>query len=96
MNIGASLTFDYGRSIAIDKIVVIPRNDDNYIHIGDIYELFFHNGKKGWKSLGKQKATSNIIKFTSVPSNALLWLHNHTRGTEERPFYMRNGKQVFP
>lgn len=94
--IGASLTFDYGRSIAIDKIVVIPRNDDNYIHIGDIYELFFHNGKKGWKSLGKQKATSNIIKFTSVPSNALLWLHNHTRGTEERPFYMRNGKQVFP
>lgn len=93
---GASLTFDYGKPIFPKQIIVIPRNDDNYIHLGDTYELFFHQGEKEWKSLGIQKATSNSLHFNAVPFNALLWLHNHSRGSEERPFYMKNGRQIFP
>lgn len=92
---GEQLTFDLGRPYMLDHFVLIPRNDDNYIHLGDKYELFYHNGINGWKSLGIEKASCTKLTFDSVPQNALLWLHNHTRGKEERCFYMKDGKQVF-
>ena len=45
------LTFDLGKETEIKKILVIPRNDDNFIELGDCYELFYQNGPDGWKSL---------------------------------------------
>ena len=89
------LTFDLGKPTWIDHCVLIPRNDDNFIHPGDVYELFYHDGTKGWKSLGKREATGLELHYDNVPGNALLWLRNHTRGKEERCFYMENGKQIF-
>lgn len=79
----------------IDKILYVSRNDDNYIVPGDTYELFYQNGVKGWKSLGVQKATEEQLIYTNVPENALLWLHNHTKGVEEQVFRWENGKQIF-
>lgn len=93
---GEQLTFDYGKRQNITSILVIPRNDDNYIHLGDTYELYFHNGKDGWISLGKKIADKTNLVYNNVPSNSVLWLHNLTRGKEERPFYIKKGKQVFP
>ena len=76
-------------------ILLMLRNDDNFIHLGDLYELFYHAGSKGWISLGKQTADSLELHYDGVPEGALLWLRNHTRGKEERCFYMRDGKQIF-
>lgn len=77
------------------NLYLIPRTDDNYVHPGDTYELFYHAGADGWKSLGIKTAESSSIIY-KVPVNTMLWLKNHTRGREERPFYMNNGNQIFP
>ncbi len=88
------LTFDLGRQSQIEKIMFVPRNDENFIWPGDKYELFFHNGTAGWESLGIQTAESNELIYR-VPENALFWLRNHTRGQEEQIFYIKEGKQIF-
>lgn len=93
---GEKLTFDFGRLFNLKQMVVIPRNDDNYIRQGDTYELYCHYGKRGWQLIGRKKAETDSVIFSGVPSNSLLWLHNPYRGNEERPFFMEKGKQVFP
>ena len=92
---GEKLIFDFGKPVSIRKIFFSPRNDDNFIHIGDSYELFYHGGQKGWISLGKQKALGLQLYYENVPANALLWLHDETRGKEEQVFYYKDGKQIF-
>lgn len=89
------LMFDLGTPQFIGSFLLMPRNDDNFIHLGDLYELFYHAGSEGWISLGKQTADSLELHYDGVPEGALLWLRNHTRGKEERCFYMRDGKQIF-
>ena len=37
---GQELIFDFGSEVLINKILCIPRNDDNFIRPGDTYELF--------------------------------------------------------
>lgn len=93
---GETIVFDLGKPQPVERLVYIPRNDDNFIHPGDAYELYYQNGTQGWKSLGKQKAEDTRLTYRNVPQNAWLWLRNHTRGREERPFYYEDGKQVFP
>ena len=92
---GEQLILDFGAPQLINSFQLMPRNDDNFIHLGDLYELFYHAGNKGWISLGRQTAESQKLYYDGVPEGALLWLHNHTRGKEERCFYMRDGKQIF-
>lgn len=89
-----TLVYDLGKATPINRIVFSPRNDDNYIWPGDVYELFYHDGVNGWKSLGRQAATGRELKCR-VPHNALFWLRNLTKGREEQVFVIRNGKQVF-
>lgn len=91
---GDSLIFDFGQSETITNVLYIPRNDDNFIRIGDEYELFYFSSKMQWTSLGKQKATSSYLEY-QIPKNVLLFLKNHTRGVEEQIFFMENEKQVF-
>jgi hypothetical protein len=78
---------------SIGRIVYTPRNRDNFIRKGDLYELFYMNWE--WVSLGVQKAVSDSLIYRHVPSNALLYLKNHTRGKEERPFTYNDDKQKF-
>ena len=82
---------DFKKPVSIDKILYTPRNDDNNIRIGDLYELFYWDNNQ-WNSLGKQKATLPSLHF-KVPSNALLLLKNHSRGREERIFTYKNNMQ---
>ena len=60
-----------------------------------LYRMY-PDGAGGWRSLGKQTATDYVLKYDNVPDNALLWLRNYSRGKEERAFYYKGGKQVFP
>jgi hypothetical protein len=91
----AIVVFDLKKEVRLSRIEITPRTDDNYIRTGDVYELFYHAGYDGWKSLGKQTAEELFLDYDNVPGNALLWLHNHTRGREEQVFYIKDGKQVF-
>ena len=87
---------DLGCSVEISKICYLPRTDDNFIREGEEYELCYWDGD-GWASLGRQtgsRATQELV-YDNVPRNALLLLHNHTKGKEERIFTYENGKQVW-
>ncbi len=90
------LFMDIGNMEYLTEIVFLPRNDDNFIHLGDTYELFYQDGLRGWVSLGKKIANTPYLHYKDIPENSLLWLHNISRGKEERPFYLENGKQIFP
>ena len=62
---------------------------------GDCYELLYQDGANGWVSLGRKVAEDDFIEFDDVPSNALLRLHNCTKGVEEQVFLWENGEQRF-
>ena len=67
--------------------------DSNNIRVGDMYELRYW--QEGWQSLGRMSAESDTLVYRDVPAGALLWLHNHSGGREERIFTYENGKQVW-
>ena len=92
--LGATLWADLGKSVWLDRFVYIPQNDDNFIRPGDTYELFYHDGRNGWVSLGRQKAKGLSLTY-AVPRGALLHLRCLTRGEEEQAFAMENGRQEF-
>ena len=92
---GGEVVLDLGKNVLIDQLGYMPRNDDNFISPGDTYELFYHAGAEGWKSLGKQQADTTYVDWI-VPDNALFWLRDLTRGREEHIFFMQNGQQKFP
>lgn len=85
---------DLGRRCYISKLNYYPRNDDNFIIAGDLYELFYYN-KGSWCSLGMKKAEWENLVFKNVPKDALYLLKNKIKGKEERIFTYSNGKQVW-
>ncbi|MDO5106272.1 hypothetical protein [Capnocytophaga sp.] len=93
---GTSIFFKSKTPKKVSKIQFIPRNDDNFIREGDIYELFYNDGKNGWVSLGEQRATNKPVLHYIAPKNAVLWLKNKTRGKEEQLFTYENDRQIFP
>ena len=80
-----SLVIDFGRPVSVSRVVLLPRGDGNGVYPGDEYELFYHD-LDGWQSLGRRTATDYFLDYDNLPAGALYWLHNHTRGVEERPF----------
>ena len=92
---GDVLIFDFGKPIEIDSLLFVPRTDDNFVRRGQDYELFYHSGPEGWKSLGRRRATADTLRYDNVPVNSLLWLHNHSGGKAERPFYIERSRQRF-
>ncbi len=84
---------DLGRPCLIQKIIFTPRNRDNYVREGDTYELFY-SSKGEWISIGEQIPSSDSLLYT-VPKGALLYLKNHTRGSDERIFEYEEGKQRY-
>ena len=82
---------DLGKEVKVDRIVYTPRNRDNYVRPGDVYELFYCERDR--QSAGTIKATADSLVFRNIPENALLLLRNHTRGKDERIFVYENGEQ---
>ena len=93
-NIGDSIVFDFGKEVVVTHALCVPRNDDNFIRIGDEYELFYFDRKVGWIPLLKQVAIQTTMPCC-VPDNALLLLRDRTRGKEEQIFYFSNHKQIY-
>lgn len=92
----ASFVLDLGGSFKVSEIEWVPRNDDNFIRHGDVYSLLYHDGKNGWKTAGRQVGRDSVMIFRDVPSNALLRLHDETRGREENVFITgSDGSQIF-
>lgn len=91
---GTSFHLDFSKAVTVQKLMFIPRNDDNFIRIGDEYELCFYNGDAGWTSLGKQLAKENYLLY-AVPRNAVFWLKDLTRGQEEKLFIYQEDGQTF-
>lgn len=91
----ASYVMDLGKPTKLGGIVFVPRNDDNFVSIGDTYELLYQNGPAGWISLGHKVAKDDFVEFENVPANALLRLHDCTKGVEEQVFWWAGNKQIF-
>ena len=85
---------DFGKSVKIDSLKFMPRNDDNYVTPGHVYELFYW-AQEGWKSLGYKVADSEQLIYNNAPCHALFWLRDLTTGNEEQTFVYFNGKQYF-
>lgn len=85
---------DLGMPFTINEIIYSPRNRDNYIEIGQDYELFTSE-QEGWKSLGRQTSSSDSLYYDNVPIGTLYFLRNHSSGNEERVFVMEGNTQVF-
>lgn len=90
---GAWIGVDLGKPGKIEKVRCIPRSDDNSIHTGDEYELFYCDCGE-WISAGKRIGRTDTLEF-SVPSGSLLLLKDHTKGEEERIFTYENGEQIW-
>lgn len=85
---------DLGEKKAIGKIVYTPRNRDNFVRKGDLYELLVCHGGK-WKSAGTQVAQSDSLLFKGIPKHALLLLRDLSRGEAERLFEYKDGVQKY-
>lgn len=81
----------------VGKIIYTARNRDNFINVGDLYELFYDRMGQ-WISAGKIEAMSDSLVY-NVPKGALLYLKNHTQGKDERIFEVNerfyNIEQIF-
>ncbi len=92
--IGSWVGLNLGQAYFIEKVLCVPRVDDNNIHIGDEYELRYWDGAQ-WKLIQRKIAQDSPLVFDSVPKNALLVLDNITRGSQIRPFTYENDQQVW-
>lgn len=89
----AYIGIDFGKEVEIDRIIYSPRTDGNDVIPGEEYELFYWENR--WVSLGRKKADGFRLQYDSVPDNSLLWLHNRTKGVEERIFTYMNNEQIW-
>jgi hypothetical protein len=85
---------DFGKKEMLAKIRYLPRNDDNIIVPGQLYELFYWEDN-GWVSQGQQTAADYVLYYDYAPANALFLLRNLTKGKEERIFTYENGEQIW-
>ena len=84
---------DLGKPEEVFYANVTPRSDDNDICPGNEYELYYFDGNE-WRSLGYRFAEENSLHYEKIPLNTLLWLHNYTRGNNERPFILRDNYEI--
>ena len=62
------IIFDMEQVCNIEKVEFYPRSDDNRIVTGELYELFYWDGK--WISLGQQVAKDYKLVYHDIPKNA--------------------------
>ncbi|MCF6358355.1 MAG: hypothetical protein L3J54_11170 [Draconibacterium sp.] len=82
-----------GQPQQINRVRIAPRNAHNGIVTGDNYQLYYWDNN--WIQAGVKTAKYNFVEFENIPANTLYWLQNLDHGTEEQPFFYRDGKQVF-
>ena len=90
---GNWIGMDMRKAIEVKYASISPRSDDNDICPGNEYELYCFDGNS-WRSLGYRKAEGNSLHYDNLPLNTLLWLHNYTRGSNERPFLITEKGEI--
>ena len=92
---GAWAAAEFAQPMHFSKLRVHPRTDGNAIYAGDVYQLlYWAHGQ--WNLIAEHKAgQEDGLSFDNVPKDALLLLHNKTRGREERIFTYENGRQIW-
>lgn len=91
---GAWTGVDMGEPVGIDEIRFMPRNDDNHVEAGHIYQLcFFENGKQ--VPLKTITSDGDSLTFENVPTGTLYILHDLTAGEEERIFSFDENKEIY-
>lgn len=85
---------DMGSPTNVAYVRIVPRGDENDIIPGDEYELRYWGAYNSWMSTGKLTADGNSLQYDSIPTGALLWLRDHSRGWDERPFIVLEDKSL--
>ncbi|MDE5953686.1 MAG: transglutaminase domain-containing protein, partial [Duncaniella sp.] len=85
---------DLGTPKSIGRIDYFPWNDGNFVLPGHDYELAYWDRDR-WKAIARRHSEGYSLTFDSIPRGALLILHDLTEGKEERPFTLRDGKQIW-
>ena len=86
---------DFGRQKSVSYVRVVPRSDYNDICPDNEYELkWWNDNTSEWVSLGVRTATDNVLHYRDIPSGALLWISDLTRGWDERPFLIDDDGKV--
>ena len=80
--------------VRVSRICYIPRNDDNFVKPGDLYELLVWD-RGQWYTMGRQVPDTYGLDYEGVPAGHLYWLRDLTEGVEERIFTYEQGKQVW-
>ena len=91
---GNWIGMDMGTPKSVAYVRIVPRRDDNDIHPGDVYETRYWNAYNEWTSCGIQTAEGNTLPYDNIPKGALMWVSNHTRGMDERPFLINEDGTV--
>lgn len=87
------MAFDTPQTLG--SVMFLPRNDDNFIQAGELYELFCCRDGE-FVSLGQRIGDrTHELRYEEVPGNALLLLKNHSKGKDERIFTYEDGRQVW-
>lgn len=85
---------DMGEPTHVAYVRIVPRGDENDIIPGDEYELRYWGADNTWVSTGKRIAEGNTLHYDSIPAGALLWLRDHSRGWDERLFFVQEDKTL--
>ncbi len=90
-NIARWAGYDFGKPVSIEAVGYMRRGDGNDICPGDVYELYYwHDGK--WNLHQRKMAEHVYIDFTDVPSGALYYIKDISRGKQNRTFVYKNGE----
>lgn len=74
-------------------IRMAPKNADNGVKPDENYDLFYWD--KGWQHYANVTTRYHYMEFKDLPVDRLYWLRNNTRGREEVPFLIKEGKPAF-
>jgi len=90
---GAWVGLDLGTPRNITSIEYMPRTDDNDIWPGDLYEMFYWDGR--WVSAGTKTAEGYSLTWDDMPTGTLYLVIDKTKGVENRIFTYDAGRQVW-
>ena len=90
---GNWIGMDFKQPTRVSYIRIVPRGDDNYIRVGDTYELKIWDGNY-WLTVDKRIADDNCLHYKNMIENCLYWIDNKTRGWDERPFIVESNGEI--
>ena len=90
---GNWIGMDFKQPTRVSYIRIVPRGDDNYIRVGDTYELKIWDGNY-WLTVDKRIADDNCLHYKNMIENCLYWIDNKTRGWDEHPFIVESNGEI--